>query len=188
MLSPQETGQLAGALLALFFISRKLKRLRRRRPRKSKQSPHILHKKTARNTLTYLSKLDPKNDFPKIIATLRNLNPYAFEDLIIMAFEQHGYRTDRNPSYSNDGGIDGKVFYNGRSILIQDKRYKATINPKHIDEFADVCKMHKTTGIFVHTGRTGPKSTQAFQRNPQVALYSGMRLARFVTGANPASL
>src|ERR1035437_10122313 len=54
----------------------------------------------------------------RILAYLRKINPYVFEELLLTVFEEQGYHIKRNPRYSNDGGIDGIIFLNNRKFLI----------------------------------------------------------------------
>lgn len=67
---------------------------------------------------------------------LRKINPYVFEELLLLlAFERQGLKVERNASYSGDGGLDGKVFINGECWLIQARRYSRAISPGHVREF-----------------------------------------------------
>ena len=61
---------------------------------------------------------------------LRKINPYVFEELLLLAFERRGMRVIRNSRYSGDGGLDGQVLIDGERWLIQAKRYGRTI--RHI--------------------------------------------------------
>ncbi|PIJ42321.1 restriction endonuclease, partial [Serratia sp. OPWLW2] len=69
------------------------------------------------------------------LAYLRKINPYVFEELLLLAFERQGYAVIRNTSYSGDGGLDGQVIIEGKTYLIQAKRYGRTITPSHITSF-----------------------------------------------------
>lgn len=90
------------------------------------------------------------------MAYLRKINPYVFEEAILEALEKQGHRIVRNKAYSGDGGIDGKVFIEGRLHLIQAKRYSSAIDPGHVRAFDAVIGRHYAHGgLFVHTGRTG---------------------------------
>ncbi len=106
-----------------------------------------------------------KREFKKIISMppatkisyLRTINPYVFEELILTALEQHGYKIQRGTKYSGDGGIDGHVKIDGEWCLIQAKRYSNHVKAEHIYEFDRVCKKNRTRGFFIHTGRTSKK-------------------------------
>jgi restriction system protein len=71
---------------------------------------------------------------PKALGILRKMNPYAFEELLLTCCHEQGWEIERNFRYSNDGGIDGGVLIAGKLYLVQAKRYKNYINPKHIRE------------------------------------------------------
>lgn len=107
---------------------------------------------------------------------LRKINPYVFEELLLTAFERQGYRIRRNRRYSGDGGLDGQVWIDGQRYLIQAKRYACTITPAHVAEFGALVRREGCRGLFVHTGRTGPKSRAALASFPEIELLSGQRL------------
>lgn len=87
---------------------------------------------------------------------LRHVNPYVFEELLLIAFQRKGYRIIRNRRYSGDGGIDGYVIIDRKKIPIQAKRYSSYIRGEHVVAFARVIQLHrKPFGLFIHTGRTG---------------------------------
>ncbi|MJZ42555.1 restriction endonuclease [Salmonella enterica subsp. enterica] len=113
---------------------------------------------------------------------LRKINPYVFEELLLLALERQGLKVIRNPSYSGDGGLDGQVFIAGERWLIQAKRYSRSISPQHIREFGELLSREGCRGLFIHTGRTGPKSRDSLQRIPQVQPVSGQRLLNLLAG------
>ncbi len=91
---------------------------------------------------------------------LRRVNPYVFEELLLLAMERQGLKVIRNASYSGDGGLDGQVFIEGQRWLIQAKRYSRVIDPAHVAAFSALLIQHRCGGLFIHTGRTGAKSKQ----------------------------
>ncbi|MFC0227665.1 restriction endonuclease [Serratia aquatilis] len=107
---------------------------------------------------------------------LRTINPYVFEELLLTAFARQGYRIQRNRRYSGDGGLDGQVWIDGQRYLIQAKRYARAITPTHVAEFGALVRREGCRGLFVHTGRTGPKSRTALARHTEIELLSGQRL------------
>lgn len=111
-----------------------------------------------------------------LISYLRKINPFTFEELILLAFEKKGYRVQRNARYTGDGGIDGTVFINGHKTLIQAKRYKNFINQKHLYEFGCLCREQTCNGLFIHTGRTGDTAKKVKQSFPEVKIISGKKL------------
>ncbi|ELX2387013.1 restriction endonuclease [Salmonella enterica] len=116
------------------------------------------------------------------LAYLRKINPYVFEELLLLAFERQGYAVIRNTSYSGDGGLDGQVIIEGKTYLIQAKRYGRTITPSHITSFGTLLRHHHCDGFFIHTGRTGPLSRVLLQNHPHVHLVSGQKLLALLAG------
>ncbi|WP_052672501.1 restriction endonuclease [Aliterella atlantica] len=119
---------------------------------------------------------------PEAIAILRKMNPYAFEELLLTCCHERGWEIERNFSYSNDGELDGRVLIAGKLYLIQAKRYRGYINPKHIRDFYKVIRGEEAHGgFFIHSGRTGELSKELL-REYQISLLSGQRLINFVLG------
>ncbi|MEL5658455.1 restriction endonuclease [Serratia ureilytica] len=116
------------------------------------------------------------------LAYLRKINPYVFEELLLLAFERQGYAVIRNTSYSGDGGLDGQVIIEGKTYLIQAKRYGRTITPFHITRFGALLRHHHCDGFFIHTGRTGQLSWVLLQNHPHVHLVSGQKLLALLAG------
>jgi len=110
------------------------------------------------------------------LAYLRKINPYVFEELLLLAFERQGYAVIRNTSYSGDGGLDGRVIIGDQKYLIQAKRYDRAITPSHIKGFGALLRHHHCQGFFIHTGRTGQLSRALLQNHPHVHLVSGQKL------------
>ena len=61
---------------------------------------------------------------PMVIATLRKMNPYAFEELLLTCCFDQGWQIQRNFRYSRDGGVDGRVIISGKVYALQAKRYR----------------------------------------------------------------
>lgn len=106
---------------------------------------------------------------------LRKIDPFTFEEMILTALEREGHKITRNKRYTGDGGLDGRVEINGVKFLVQAKRYTSHINPKDVSKFVTLCTRHKRSGLFVHTGKTGPASKVAI-RSSNVQLISGEKL------------
>jgi len=113
---------------------------------------------------------------------LRKINPYVFEELLLLAFERQGYAVQRNTSYSGDGGLDGRVHINGECLLIQAKRYSRAITPAHVQDFDALLTRMGQRGLFIHTGRTGQKSRAASSSSQQLMIISGQRLLALLAG------
>lgn len=119
---------------------------------------------------------------PKALGILRRMNPYAFEELLLTCCHERGWEIERNFKYSNDGGLDGRVTINKKLYLIQAKRYRGYINPKHIHDFHKVIRGERAHGgFFIHSGRTGEMSKE-LAREYGISLLSGQRLVNFVLG------
>lgn len=113
---------------------------------------------------------------------LRKINPYVFEELLLLALERQGYAVIRNTSYSGDGGLDGQVIIGDQKYLIQAKRYGRAITPSHIKSFGALLRHHHCQGFFIHTGRTGQLSRALLQNYPHVHLVSGQKLLALLAG------
>lgn len=113
---------------------------------------------------------------------LRKINPYVFEELLLLAFERQGYAVQRNTSYSGDGGLDGRVHINGECLLIQAKRYSRAIAPAHVQDFDALLTRMGQRGLFIHTGRTGQKSRAVSSGSQQLMIISGQRLLALLAG------
>lgn len=140
---------------------------------------HRRYRQTAERILTRLPQL--ASDGARL-NYLRRINPYVFEELLLLALEDQGLKVIRNPSYSGDGGLDGQVFIAGERWLIQAKRYSRSISPQHVRDFGELLARENCCGFFIHTGRTGRKSHDGLQMYPQVRLVSGQRLLNLLAG------
>lgn len=112
------------------------------------------------------------------------IDPYTFEEMLLSAFERSGAGIVRNARYSGDGGIDGRIYYQGSSWLIQAKRYRGHIRLSDLKKHRDICEKHNAKGIFIHAGRTG-KGSAAAGRSAGVVILSGHKLMDFLAGHAP---
>ena len=119
-----------------------------------------------------------------LYARLRAMDPLAFEELLLEAFEQRGHRVVRNHRYTGDGGVDGEVVIEGIRFLIQAKRYRDSIRPEHVRAFGELCARQRRPGLFIHTGRTGNLSREAIGATPYVTIISGRTLLALLTGTD----
>lgn len=116
-------------------------------------------------------------------ARFRAMDPLAFEELLLEAFERRGHRVIRNCRYTGDGGVDGEVIIDGIRFLIQAKRYKDAIRPEHVWDFAQLCATRRQRGLFIHTGRTGGMSCAVVDGATGIQIVSGQKLLALLTGA-----
>ena len=152
-------------------------RLARRRPRTlSRAERHERHVRRSHATLRAARKEDDR------LRLLRSVHPHEFEEVVLTALRARGHRIRRNPAYTGDGGIDGQVWIRGRRFLVQSKRYKGAIRAEHIEAFATVCRRARARGLFVHTGRMGPRSVAADEASRRVVVLHGEALERLVAG------
>ncbi|AEX08416.1 restriction endonuclease [Erwinia amylovora] len=140
---------------------------------------HRRYRATAERVYTRLRQLSGDG---QRMSYLRKINPFVFEELLLLAFERQGYAVQRNASYSGDGGLDGKVHINGECWLIQAKRYSRAIAPAHVRDFDALLTRMGQRGLFIHTGRTGEKSREVSQATPQLRIISGQRLLALLAG------
>lgn len=115
---------------------------------------------------------------------LRRINPYAFEELVLLAFAGKGVPIKRNARYSGDGGIDGIVIIEGEERPVQCKRYRSHVNVRHVEAFAELCHRRGTRGFFVHTGRTGRASYSALGEYRNIEIISGEKLINLLSNNN----
>lgn len=147
--------------------------------RSARTRRHQRYQQTAERVLVRLKTLDSDG---KRLVYLRKISPYVLEELLLTAFERQGHKVVRNPSYSGDGGIDGQVVIDGRTWLIQAKRYHRSISPQHVADFIHLLESCNQPGFFIHTGRTGPKSRELSRGCPLIHIISGQRLLDLLAG------
>ncbi|EIC0518961.1 restriction endonuclease [Salmonella enterica subsp. enterica serovar Chester] len=145
----------------------------------ARERRHQRYRETAKRVLSRLPQL--ATDGARL-SYLRKINPYVFEELLLLSFERQGLKVMRNPAYSGDGGLDGQVFIAGERWLIQAKRYSRSISPQHVREFGELLAREDCCGFFIHTGRTGQKSYGDLKACPRINLISGDRLLRLLAG------
>ncbi|BBD62744.1 restriction endonuclease (plasmid) [Nostoc sp. HK-01] len=172
-------------LLTIWVLSptKKFKQRQKRKKSPKRQTKHQRNINHANAVLQWLRSKHPKPELPTVIATLRKISPYVFEELLLICCQKQGWRIERNFKYSGDDGLDGRVWISGRLYLIQAKRYADYINSQHIQQFQQVIDREGASGgFFIHTGKTGDKSKQMISDCPQITLISGQKLVDFVLG------
>jgi len=164
---------LAVLLAVIIFL------LWRFRRQSASERRHRRYRATAERVYTRLRQLSGDG---QRMSYLRKINPYVFEELLLLAFERQGYAVQRNASYSGDGGLDGRVHINGECWLIQAKRYSRAITPAHVQDFDALLTRIGQRGLFIHTGRTGQKSRAVSSSSQQLMIISGQRLLALLAG------
>lgn len=123
-----------------------------------------------------------EDKLPMVLGTLRRINPYAFEELLMTYCMEQGWQIQRNFRYSNDGGVDGRVLIAEKLYLIQAKRYRGYLKSEHIREFGNVIQQEGASGgFFIHSGKTGSLSKELLFKC-RINLISGQQLVNFVLG------
>ena len=148
---------------------------------KKVKTTHIWRRRQARSMFRDLCKSPPPPG--RLFSRVRAMDPLAFEELVIEAFEKRNMKVKRSPSYSGDGGLDGEVKIKGVWHLLQMKRYEGNIKPADVRAFVDLCAKKKASGVFVHSGKTTPGVREAMQDVETVSLISGQGLVDLLTGA-----
>lgn len=113
------------------------------------------------------------------MAYLRKINPFVFEELVLDGFQAKGYSVKRNRRYTGDGGVDGRVYLDGKEFLVQCKRYRGYIKNSDVEAFAGLCAEKGAEGFFVHTGKTGQGSRSA-ARIGNIYIISGDSLLNLI--------
>ena len=141
--------------------------------------------KTADKIIKQLSSFSGENKEARILGYLRKIDPFVFEELLLTSFEKQGYFIERNDRYTGDGGIDGRVYLNGKLFLIQAKRYKSYVNTKHLSDFLQLVNLTEQAegGYFIHTGKTGKEAYQ-FYKNSRIEIISGNKLINLIIQQN----
>ena len=159
--------------LGVFFVAFVLLQHYLKHKFKTGSTKHRRYRRDAKTSLRYLHQTERSPEH--VFAYLRKMNPYVFEELLLLAFSEQGFRVEKSTSYSNDGGVDGYIYdERNRSFLVQAKRYKGMINPQHVKDFSSVVNQRAYAGFFVHSGKTGAASKAKLPRN--ISIISGRRL------------
>lgn len=171
-------------ILILLTPPKKRKKARRvKRAQLSKQVSKQINIQYSEKVLHAVLKIirSNPNSLPAVIKYLRSIKPFVFEEFLLTCFQRQGYKIIRGARYTGDGGIDGKVYIDGRLYLIQAKRYSGNIKLVHLQEFAAVIKENKCAGgYFIHTGKTSTACHEYLKLNPHVFLISGLYLIEFI--------
>lgn len=146
------------------------------------QLRHQRMETSASKVLAKIRAMVPMQNPGPVFAYLRQMNPYAFEEMILHELEHRKLKIRRNAAYSGDGGIDGTFFLDDQKWLVQAKRYAKYVKKEHVWAFDAVCKEHKAKGLFVHTGKT-PKDLLELKRQCGVVrIISGEELMLLFSG------
>ncbi len=108
-----------------------------------------------------------RRDYRKLL----ELSPRAFEDLVSELFRKRGYAVEQTP-YSNDRGRDAIALKDGKTYLIECKRYARdrSIGRRDLQVFhSAVTEAAATRGFFVTTAKFG-KTAKEFVQGKKITL------------------
>ncbi|EMH4109475.1 restriction endonuclease [Serratia marcescens] len=184
MMSPQHFGiaLMASPMLVVLLIGLFIAVMARLNLRGHESASARRHRRYQAMAARVLERLPQLAGDAQRLTYLRKINPYVFEELLLLACERQGHPVKRNASYSGDGGLDGQVIIDGKKYFIQAKRYGRTITPSHIQDFGALLLKSRCEGFFIHTGRTGHLSRALLQNHPHVHLVSGQHLLDLLAG------
>ncbi|MBS6740092.1 MAG: restriction endonuclease [Enterobacteriaceae bacterium] len=168
------------ALCLIFYTSSAITALFRQRRSRSVLR-HQRYRDSASRVLLRLPQLSADG---QRLLYLRKVNPYVFEEMILTALERRGIPVRRNNRYSGDGGLDGQFWVGSQRWVVQAKRFSSAVRPEHVRDFGELARREKCKGLFIHTGRTGQISIEAFQAYPEILLVSGVSLLQLLTGGS----
>lgn len=138
--------------------------------------PRSRHKKNIDKSQLILKKLRSFEHDGAVINYLRKIDPFVFEEVLLTAFSDLKINIIRNMKYTGDGGIDGRIVFNGKIVLLQAKRYAGPVKTSDINELSDKCLEANTRGLFIHTGTTPKKSAPP----ANVTVVSGSKLVQLI--------
>ena len=167
--------------LAVLLVWRRF--TRRRPPSRASLTRARRHREKRDQALQVVVALQHRPRCARALTLLRTMDPWAFEELVLLAFKRRGYRIYPNRRYSHDGGSDGAVVKGGRLWLIQAKRYRGYIRPSHLANFCRLIKRRGCRGFFCHTGYLGPKAEVIIQAHPKVTVLGAQQLVQMLTRA-----
>jgi restriction system protein len=153
------------------------------RRRHQKYRSHQRKAGQAQQVLAKLATFKGNGDAARILGYLRKIDPYVFEELVLLMLEQQGIVVIRNESYSGDGGLDGAFVHQGCRYLLQAKRYKGAVSAAHVKDFAALITQHQAQGgVFIHTGKTPKDVYRALGAASKITLVSGQKLVDLIQG------
>lgn len=117
----------------------------------------------------------------ELLAKLKEVDPYAFEKIILILLKKMGYGDFIETSKSGDGGIDGIINEDQlglEKIYIQAKRYNETkVRETDIRNFIGAMSGDTHKGIFVTTSSFDEKAkNKARDAHHKIILLDGSRL------------
>ena len=146
-----------------------------------RKKSHQRRVKQAMRVAQTLQRPEFKHAPGRLFSYVRTIDPFVFEELLLIAFKSRGLKVIHNKRYTGDGGIDGIVVLPSKHrIAIQAKRYKQHINVHHLHDFSRAIHAFGCHGgYFIHCGKSG---STVYQQLPKgISLISGNNLHRLLT-------
>jgi len=121
--------------------------------------------------------LDKQRD----IATIRNLSWQQFEHLVGEAYRRKGYSVLETGGGGADGGVDLILRSNGKTVLVQCKRWKTqSVGVDKVRELFGVVIAEKATGGILVSSGNFTNAAQSFAEGKPITLVDGRELTRLV--------
>jgi restriction system protein len=103
-----------------------------------------------------------------------------FERLVGATFKRWKFHVKAQGGAHADGGIDLIVSKNGKSYLVQCKRYKGSVGVPVVREMFGVMTAEKLDGVYLMTSGTFTKECWKFAKGKPIKLISGEMLAKIL--------
>lgn len=147
-----------------------------------RKKSHRLRIQKARRVHHLLKRPEFKLYPNRLFSYIRTIDPFVFEELLLLELKNRGLKVVHNKRYTGDGGIDGLVILpTQQRIALQAKRYQSYINASHLQDFSEsIQRFGCHGGLFIHCGKTGAGVYQKMPSN--IILISGANLHRLLVG------
>lgn len=116
---------------------------------------------------------------PAKTANLDNLSGVEFETWIAKLLKENGYDDVRGTSATGDQGADLIAKRNGKTIIIQAKRYRGTVGNKAVQEVISAVGFYGGDEGWVVTSSTFTPSAKTLAHKMNIRLIDGHDLERF---------
>ena len=115
---------------------------------------------------------------------LKQVDPFVFEELLLLSLKFRGIKVIHNKRYTGDGGIDGIILLGNKRYAIQAKRYTSYITASHVNDFKTaLINKGCSGGFFIHCGKSGKALYSHLDSS--IHLISGSNLHQLLTEAMP---
>ncbi|MBO9434557.1 restriction endonuclease [Ruegeria sp. R13_0] len=110
----------------------------------------------------------------RLLATLKQMDPYAFERLAQRLLREAGFTKVEVRGKSGDGGIDGvgvlRVNLVSFQVFFQCKRYKGSVGSSEIRDFRGAMMGRADKGLFITTGNFTAQASDEATRDGATAI------------------